>query len=608
MIQDDFVPDIEAVQQGYARGHFTPRELMEYLTERSAQFHAHNIWIHQLTASELEPYLQRLETGDSEKLPLYGVPFAIKDNIDLDGVPTTAACPEFAFRPDRSAYVVQLLIDAGAIPFGKTNMDQFATGLVGTRSPKPWGPCRNAFDPETISGGSSAGSAVAVSLGLVSFSLGTDTAGSGRVPAMLNNIYGLKPSRGLLSMSGVLPACRTLDCPSVFALCVSDAQLVFSLLAKSEAGDAYSRSNPMSNSHRFFGRTSDKPRVGIPRSDQLEFFGEESGRQLFDRAISTWHSLGAELVEVDVEPLLRAAKLLYEGPWVAERYAALETILEQRPEAVHEVVREIVEGAKQLDAVAAFKAEYQLQAYRACTKGLFERIDFLVSPTAPRSYLIRELLEDPITLNSNMGFYTNYMNLLDLCGVAVPAGFMSNGIPFGVTLIAPCFRETSLLNQALRWERQQRLPMGASGKVYQRDSNLPVVTTSDQVQVAVCGAHLSGMPLNWQLAERGATLVAETETSENYRFYALAGGPVKRPGLVRHENNGYRIKVEVWSVPVAEFGAFVSAIPHPLGIGKLELISGEWVSGFICEEAGLVGAEDISELGSWRNYIEGLSS
>ena len=608
MIPEGFVPDIDAVQQGYASGQFTPRELMLYLTRRSAQFHAHNIWIHHLTATELEPYLQRLESGDRERLPLYGVPFAIKDNIDLEGVPTTAACPEFTYRPDHSAYVVQLLIDAGAIPLGKTNMDQFATGLVGTRSPEPWGPCRNAFDPETISGGSSAGSAVAVALGLVSFSLGTDTAGSGRVPAMLNNIYGLKPSRGLLSMSGVVPACRTLDCPSVFALCVSDVQLVFSILAKSDASDAYSRANPGSNSHSFFGNTSDKVRVGVPRSDQLEFFGEESARQMFDQAVSKWQSLSAELVEVDVDPLLRAARLLYEGPWVAERYCALETILEQQPDAVHEVVRKIVESAKNKDAITTFKAEYQLQTYRAYARGLFEQIDFLVSPTAPRSYLVRELLEDPITLNSNMGFYTNYMNLLDLCGFAVPAGFMSNGIPFGVTLIAPCFREVSLLNQALRWERQQRLPMGASDKIYQSDSNLPVVTTSNRIEVAVCGAHLSGMPLNWQLVERGATLIAETETSENYRFYALAGGPVKRPGLMRQDNNGCRIKVEVWSMPQSEFGGFVSAIPHPLGIGKLQLISGEWVSGFICEEAGLAGAEDISELGSWRSYIASLSS
>ena len=311
---------------------------------------------------------------------------------------------------------------------------------------------------------------------------------------------------------------------------------------------------------------------------------------------------------MDVKPLLRAAKLLYEGPWVAERYAALEMVLEQRPDAVHEVVKGIVEGAKNKDAVAAFKAEYELQTYRAFARGLFEQIDFLVSPTAPRSYLIRELLEDPITLNSNMGYYTNYMNLLDLCGVAVPAGFTSNGIPFGVTLIAPCFREISLLNQALRWESQQRLPMGVSDKIYQSYSNLPIVTTSNQIEVAVCGAHLSGMPLNWQLVERGATLIAETETSENYRFYALAGGPVKRPGLIRQDSNGCRIKVEVWSMPQSEFGGFVSGIPHPLGIGKLQLINGEWVSGFICEEAGLAGAEDISELGSWRSYIASLSS
>lgn len=608
MIPEDFVPHIEAVLNLYRSEACSVRELTLYLIEKAEQYADRNIWIRRLSQSELEPYFQRLESSTPDQLPLYGVPFAIKDNIDLEGVETTAACPEFAYRAERSACLVQRLIEAGAIPLGKTNMDQFATGLVGTRSPAPWGPCKNAFDPAVISGGSSAGSAVAVALGLVSFSLGTDTAGSGRVPAMLNNLFGLKPSRGLLSMTGIVPACRTLDCPSIFALCATDTYKIFSIAAAKDDGDAYSRVNPFSNSERFFGETNHKPVIGVPARDQLEFFGEQSAADLFDQAVKNWNRLGADIVEVDFEPLLNAAKLLYEGPWVAERYAAMESILTQQPEVVHEVVRGIVTGAEGKSAVDAFKAEYELQEYRQFAEALFEQVDFLLSPTAPRSYSIDELLENPVQLNSNMGYYTNYMNLLDLCGLAVPAGQMANGIPFGVMLVAPRFRETALLNQALLWEQQQELPMGVSQQAYQSKPDLARVADGRYIQVAVCGAHLEGMPLNWQLAERGARLVSATETSENYRFYALKGGPVKRPGLVRDENNGCRIKVEVWSLPAEEFGSFVAAIPYPLGIGKLELLSGEWVSGFICEGLGIDGAEDISALGSWRTYIAGLTA
>ncbi len=607
MIPEDFVPHIEAVAGLYRDGTCSVRELVSHLMEKAERYTDHNIWIRRLPLAELEPYLQRLELSTPDELPLYGVPFAIKDNIDLEGVDTTAACPEFAYHPEQSAFIVQRLVDAGAIPLGKTNMDQFATGLVGTRSPAPWGPCKNAFDPAVISGGSSAGSAVAVALGLVSFSLGTDTAGSGRVPAMLNNIFGLKPSRGLLSMSGIVPACRTLDCPSIFALCTADTQRVFSIAAAQDEHDAFSTTNPFSNTGRFFGETKHKPVIGVPEQDQLEFFGEQSAAGLFDEAVQTWKALGAEIVEVDFEPLLKAAKLLYDGPWVAERYAALESILKSQPEAVHDVVRGIVESARGKNAVDAFKAEYELQEYRAVAERLFEQVDFLLSPTAPRSYLIDELLEKPVELNSNMGYYTNYMNLLDLCGLALPAGFMANGIPFGVTLIAPRCRETALLSHAMSWEKQRELPMGASSKVYHSNPAPAAVPVGRQIQVAVCGAHLKGMPLNWQLAERGAQLVSETETSENYRFYALKGGPVKRPGLVRDEENGCRIKVEVWSLPAQEFGSFVAAIPYPLGIGKLELATGEWVSGFICEGLGIEGAEDISAMGSWRTYIRSLA-
>lgn len=608
MIPGDFAPHFEAVRTLYSDGSCTVRELVAYLMQRAEQFNDRNIWIRRLSLIELEPYFQRLEAVTPESLPLYGIPFAIKDNIDLENVETTAACPDFAYVPDKSAFVVQRLIDAGAIPLGKTNMDQFATGLVGTRSPEPWGPCKNAFDPSVISGGSSAGSAVAVALGLASFSLGTDTAGSGRVPAMLNNIFGLKPSRGLHSMSGIVPACRTLDCPSIFALCAADAQNVFSITAVRDTADAFSRANPFSNSARFFGDTKQNPVIGVPRSEQLEFFGDASAAELFDSAVQNWKALGAEVVEIDFEPFQKAARLLYDGPWVAERYAALESVLREQPDAVHEVVRGIVESAKGKTAVDAFRAEYELQEYRATVKRLFERVDFLLSPTAPRSYLIDDVLNNPVELNSNLGYYTNSMNLLDLCGIALPAGFMSNGIPFGVTLAAPHFRETALLNQALRWERNQALPMGALKERYHCDASRPAVSDGQRIQVAVCGAHLKGMPLNWQLADRGAELVAETQTSENYRFYALKGGSVKRPGLVRDERDGCRINVEVWSLPAGEFGSFVAAIPYPLGIGKLELDSGEWVSGFICEGLGIEGADDISALGSWRTYIDSLSA
>lgn len=607
MIPEHFVPVLDAVRQGYVQGRFTPAELVTHLLNRAERYAERNIWICQPSLEALQPYLKRLQARSPEELPLYGVPFAIKDNIDIAGIATTAACPEFSYVPGKSAFIVQRLLDAGAIPLGKTNMDQFATGLVGTRSPEPWGPCRNAFDPEVISGGSSSGSAVAVSLGLVSFSLGTDTAGSGRVPAMLNNIYGLKPSRGLLSMTGVVPACRSLDCPSVFALCVADANAVFTVAAHRDPDDAYARANPFDNGPRFFGTPVAAPLIGVPKVGQLEFFGEHSAAALFQGALDAWKALGATIVEVDFEPLLKAAKLLYEGPWVAERYAAIESILSTRPQAVHEVVRGIIEAAKDKDAVAGFKAGYALQEYRAAARALFagdKGMDFLLSPTAPRSYLVSELLDEPVQLNANMGYYTNAVNLLDLCGLAIPAGFMSNGIPFGVSLIAPRFRERSLLSHALTWERERKLPMGASAQVLDPAAPVDPISSADRIEVAVCGAHLGGLPLNWQLSERGAALVKETRTSDKYRFYALKGGPVQRPGLVRNETDGVSVLVEVWSIPAREFGAFVAAIPYPLGIGKLELADGRWVSGFICEGIGVEGAEDISALGSWRAYIE----
>ncbi|MFX4226767.1 MAG: allophanate hydrolase [Porticoccaceae bacterium] len=605
MIPENFVPDIQSVQAGYANGKFTPRELVSWLYQKAENYPGHNIWITRLTPEQIEPYLSYLVGKSTKELPLYGVPFVLKDNINLAGVPTTAACPGFAHTPDRSAFIVQKLLSAGAIPLGKTNMDQFATGLVGTRSPEPWGPCRNAFDPDYISGGSSSGSAVAVALGLASFSLGTDTAGSGRVPAMLNNLVGLKPSRGLFSMTGVLPACRSLDCPSIFALNTADAQKVFTVMAQPDSADAYSRKNPFSNSGRSFGTVQKTIKIGMPFSDQMQFFGEAESASLFDQLVLEWQKLGAEIVEVDIEPLLSAARMLYEGPWVAERYVAMQEIMQDSPELVHPVVRRIVEGAIGKTAADTYQAEYQMQAYRVQAKHLFEQVDCLLTPTAPRHYAVEEVLADPIRLNSNMGFYTNYMNLLDLCGLAVPAGFYANGLPFGYTLVAPAFKDTSLLNIANYWERALQLPLGASGQLPQAVEPLPApaVSALDNIEVAVCGAHLEGLPLNWQLKERGAELVKKTRTSHNYRMYLLDQSAPIRPGLIRNEGAGVAIEVEVWSVPASDFGSFVANIPYPLGIGKLELEDGSWVSGFVCEALAVQGMRDISDHGAWREFI-----
>ena len=605
MIPENFVPDIQGIHKGYANGDFTPRELVAWLYQKAEGYLDRNIWITRLTPEQIEPYLSYLSGKNPDELPLYGVPFVIKDNIDLADVPTTAACPNFSYTPEQSAFVVKKLLEAGAIPMGKANMDQFATGLVGTRSPEPWGACCNAFDPAYISGGSSSGSAVSVALGLASFSLGTDTAGSGRVPAMLNNLVGLKPTRGLFSMTGVVPACRSLDCPSIFALNTLDAEKVFSVMAKPDEADCYSRQNRFQNTSRAFGEVQKPIKIGVPFADQMQFFGEAESTILFDQVLLEWRNLGAEIVEIDIEPLLAAARMLYEGPWVAERYVAMQEIMQTAPDSVHPVVRGIVEGALGKTAADTYKAEYQMQAYRAQANSLFGQIDCLLTPTAPRHYLIDEVLAEPVQLNSNMGFYTNYMNLLDLSGLAVPAGFYTNGLPFGYTLVAPAFKDTCLLNIASRWQKKLALPLGATGLKPDLDisSKAPAVNASDFIDVAVCGAHLEGLPLNWQLTERGASLSEKTRTSASYRMYLLEQPAPMRPGLIRNEEEGKSIEVEVWSVPAREFGSFVSHIPHPLGIGKVELKDGRWVSGFICEAVAVQGARDITDQDTWRKFI-----
>ena len=599
---------IAALKAAYASGDFSPRELLAAIRVKAEQTSKHNIWIHLLTEEQLEPYLMALEQKNPETTPLWGVPFAIKDNIDLANIPTTAACPEFAYTPSESATVVQQLIDAGAIPVGKTNLDQFATGLNGTRS--PYGVCKNAFNEEYISGGSSAGSAISLALGMVSFSLGTDTAGSGRVPACLNNLVGVKPTIGLLSAKGMLPACRTLDCMTVFALDTSDANTVLTVAEGFDAGDPYSRANVFSNQVRSFGRRSGKLTIGVIPNEQLEFFGDSAYELAYLKtldAINASKDISVDLVEIDYAPFDEAARLLYEGPWVSERYIAAQPLIDENPDAVFPVVRSIIENGHAPKATDLFKAQYRLQALKQVCDMQLAKVDCLLTPTAGRAYTIDEMLAEPVKYNSELGYYTNYMNLLDYSSVAVPTQMANSGLPFGVTLVANAFKDRQLLSIANAFENLFSLPLGASS-VEKPKVEVGGVCSTQSIEVLVCGAHLEGLPLNWQLTERGAKLKTRTRTSVSYRMYALAGGPPFRPGLILDKEKGAAIDVEIWSMPSSEFGSFVAGIPSPLGIGKVEIEDGSLVSGFICEPYGIEDAEEITHLGGWRAYIEQLKS
>lgn len=430
---------IPALRQQYLAGSLTPPALVEQLDACIGTNDPHNVWIRRLSKAEMLAYAHKLQGRNPADLPLYGIPFAIKDNIDLAGIPTTAACPDYAYTPEKSATVVQKLIAAGAIPVGKTNLDQFATGLVGARS--PYGAGRNAFNPDYISGGSSAGSAVSVALGLASFSLGTDTAGSGRVPAAFNNLVGHKPTCGLLSTSGVVPACRTLDCVSIFAQDATDAEAVLSVAQGFDADDPYSRraapvAKTLGSSFTF----------GVPRDDQLEFFGNPETPGLFRDAVARLQALGGNPVTIDFAPFLETARLLYEGPWVAERYAAIREFIENKPEALFPVTRQIISGATKFSAADTYAALYRLKALQRRNEAAWECMDVLLMPTAGTIYTVTEVEADPVRTNSNLGYYTNFMNLLDLSAIAVPAGFQANGLPFGVTLCAPAFSDALLLN------------------------------------------------------------------------------------------------------------------------------------------------------------------
>lgn len=572
-----------------------PAELLRALCNELSS--SDNAWICLASAAQLDAQLADLQAllenagGDLGKLPLYGVPFAIKDNIDAAGWPTTAACAEFAYTANADATVVAKLRAAGAILIGKTNLDQFATGLVGTRS--PYGAVPNSFNPAYVSGGSSSGSASVVARGLVPFALGTDTAGSGRVPAGFNNIVGLKPSKGWLSNTGLVPACKTLDCISVFALTVGDALSVAQIAGGYDAADPYSRKNPGSAK---VGMPT-KPRLVVPKNP--EFFGDTQNQAVFEQALGKLRELGAELVEIDFTPFQQLAEQLYYGSWVAERTVALEGV---DPAHINPVVRGIVANGHKYSACDAYKAEYIRAELSRTINDILAGFDALVVPTSPTLRTLAEMDAEPVLFNSQFGTYTNFTNLADLSALAVPAGFRADGLPAGITLLAPVWHDQALAALGQRWQQALKLPLGATGKA------LPVQAPSStpapgSVRVAVVGAHLTGMPLNFQLTSRDAVLVEQTTSAATYRLYALPGTVPPKPGLARVAADGAAIIVELWDIPQARFGEFVAEIPAPLGIGNLQLADGRWVKGFICEPYALDGARDITSFGGWRAFI-----
>lgn len=599
--------DIGSLARSYADGSTTPSAVVAGIYEIIERQGQSPVWISLVDRDANLARVHALASDPSaHHLPLYGIPFAVKDNLDVAGMETTAACPTFAHVAESTATVVQRLLDAGAILIGKTNMDQFATGLVGTRS--PYGVCSSVFDPEYISGGSSSGSAVAVASGLVSFSLGTDTAGSGRVPAAFNQLVGLKPTRGLLSTTGLLPACRTLDCVSIFAETCADAAKVFAIARDEDQADPYSRAVSYGEDAAPWSTISSF-RFGVPHERELAFFGDEAAAKLFQDAVAAATELGGVPVRISYEPFRRAASLLYKGPWVAERLAALEGFLATNPDTLDPTVAAIIRSADQYSAVDAFRSSYALKAIERETAEIWKQMDVLLLPTAPTQYTIAQVKAAPIERNTELGYYTNFVNLLDLSAVAFPAGFKPGGLPFGVSLIGPAFADEGILRIADRLHRRLAKTLGGSQRLLAATDSMPFVKAPEGcVLMAVVGAHLTGQPLNWQLTERHARLLATTRTHGDYRLYALANTTPAKPGLVYAPGSGGSgIEVEVWAMPEQTVGSFLNAIPPPLGLGTIRLADGSTVKGFICEPAGLGGAEEITHFGGWRKFIQSWS-
>jgi len=589
---------VAEILAAYRTGGATPADIVARSFERIRTHADPAVFIALREEPDVRAEAETLARTGDKSLPLYGIPVTVKDNINVKGLPTTAACPAFSYRPAKDATAVARLREAGALILGKTNLDQFATGLVGVRT--PYGIARNLFDPKLIPGGSSTGSGIAVAAGFAPLSLGTDTAGSGRVPAAFNNIVGLKPSCRLVSTAGVVPACRTLDCVSVFALTVDDAMAMLGVIAGQDAADPYSHARPLHT----VGPMPHGLRLGVPFSGQRLFFGDRASATAYEAALTRLAGLGATIIETDIEPFYAAARLLYEGPWVAERYLTVKALIASSPESMHPVTRQILLAGAHGTAADVFSALYQLEELRRVRDHTFRSIDALVLPTAPTIYTIEQVLADPIQLNSRLGTYTNFVNLLDLCGLAVPSSMKADGTPFGVTLLAQAGEDVTLAAIGRQFHHSTDLPLGALNHPQPPLAKQIAAPTAGEVAVAVVGAHLSGMALNHELRTVGARLVESGVTAPHYRLYALAGTKPPKPGLLRVKNGvGTTIDVEIWAMSDAAFGRFVATIPPPLSIGTLELSDGRAVKGFLVEAEAVAGARDISNFGGWRAFV-----
>lgn len=591
----DIPMTISALHTAYAGG-LSPEDVVAQVFARIAAVGDPGIFLATPSEAEVKAAARALGAFDPAR-PLWGVPFAVKDNIDVAGFPTTAACPAFAYTPSEDAFVVKQLRAAGAIFVGKTNLDQFATGLVGVRT--PYGAPLNSIDPEIVPGGSSCGSGVAVGHGIVALALGTDTAGSGRVPAALNNIVGLKPTLGALSASGVVPACRSIETVSIFALTVADAYAAFRVCCAYDPADAYSRSIAAPA----LARHATPPTVGIPSADSIRFFGDTVQRASFEAAVNLLVVGGATIREIDFAPLYAVASMLYEGAWVAERYTVIEDLLTRDAQAILPVTRQIIQKAESLSAADAFRGIYRLKELARAAEPALASVDLLCVPTIPTFYTVADLRADPITPNSNFGTYTNFVNLLDMCGLAVPVPARSDGRPGSVTLLARAGQDAALASAACDLEAAGSRLLGATRWPFTPGPVLPEARPTT-LTLAVCGAHMSGLPLNHQLIERGGSFIRSARTSDAYRLYALAGGPPFRPGLIRgRPGSGAPIAVELWALPHEHVGSFLAGVPAPLGLGTITLEDGTSVQGFICEGIGAEGATDITGKGGWRAHI-----
>ncbi len=563
----------------------TPVEAAEAALAADQKHNDPAIWITRLPDDVVLAQARRLENEGPCGRPLWGVPFAVKDNIDVAGLPTTAACPGFAYTAATTAPAVQRLLDAGALLLGKTNLDQFATGLVGTRS--PYGTPRNLFDPARVPGGSSSGSGCAVAAGIVPFTIGTDTAGSGRVPAAFGNIVGLKPTVGSVPTRGVVPACRSVDTVSVFACTVDTAMAVQRVMAGYDPDDIYSRRPPFPH----LRRGAPSPHARVAMADVVELCNDET----FEQYQAAAHHLGAEIV--DIAPFLEIARLLYDGPWIAERTAALRSVIEEQADILFPVTRDILQSGFTRHSVDAFDAFHRLAATKRVAERLFQTYDALLLPTAPFCPTLAAVQADPIGLNKHLGTFTNFVNICDLAGFAVPAGFGANGLPVGVTLLGPAWSEGRLAGIADALHRAFAATAGATGRSLPPAAE-PDPLAPDETALFCIGAHMGGLKLNHQVTDLGGRFLRAEPTAPNYRLYALGN----RPGMLRAPD-GAAIAGEVWALPTASIGTLLAQVPPPLGFGMVALQDGPCL-GFIAETAGVADAPDITRFGGWRAWLQ----